>query len=502
MTAAALALEEVSKRFGSAHALVRASLAVRPGTVHALLGENGAGKTTLMRIAYGLIRPDSGVVRIEGRPVRLATPANAIAAGLGMVHQHFTIVHAMTVAENVALGRRGFFDERATARQIESICAATGMQLAPSAIAGSLDVPAQQELEIVKALAQDARILILDEPTAVLAPLEAERLLKQLRRLASTGLTVILITHKLREALSIADEVTVLRRGTTVLAAPSAHLSESALADAILGSTWMTPPDTMALSGTSMTPAGTPSRLGGAQRGAIVLRATNISVVDDNGAQRVRNASLEIHAGEIVGIAGVAGSGVRELLRALAGRMTITGGTIEGPSVTGFIPEDRHREALILDLSLAENMALHGSGSRRGLTPWSRIRNETRDLLETFDIRAQSTEVAAATLSGGNQQKLVLARELASAPSLLIAENPVRGLDLRGAATVFERLRRARDGGMAIIIYSGDLDELLALADRILVLYGGSLSETFLDREAIGQAMLGTGTPLSDAPLI
>ncbi len=484
----ALALEAISKRFGSVDALTGASLEVRPGTVHALLGENGAGKTTLMRIAYGLARADSGRVRVEGLPVRLTTPADAIAVGLGMVHQHFTIVHAMTVAENVALGRRGLFDTKATARQIESIGAATGMNLNPSEIAGLLSVPGQQQLEIVKALAQNARILILDEPTAVLAPLDAELLLQRLRKLADGGLTVILITHRLREALSIADDVTVLRRGATVLAAPAAGLSESSLATAILGSAWITPGHDASAPDIPVPRSDFTNR----PNATIVLRATDVSVVDDHGIQRVRNATLEVRSGEIIGIAGVAGSGVRELLRAVAGRVPIADGHIDRPSRIGFIPEDRHREALVLDFSLAENMALRDSGIRRGLTPWAQVRGNTRDLLREFDIRAPSPEVAAATLSGGNQQKLVLARELAGTPSLLVAENPTRGLDMRGAAAIHERLRRARDDGMAIVTYSSDLDELLALANRTLVMYAGSLRMTLPDRDAIGKAMLGT----------
>lgn len=483
----ALALDDISKRFGSTDALLATSLAVHAGSVHALLGENGAGKTTLMRVAYGLVQPDRGTIRIDGRPTRVPNPATAIRAGLGMVHQHFTIVQAMTVAENVALGRHGRFDARAVADQIRSIGAATGIVLDPEASAGSLSVGAQQQLEIVKALAHDARILILDEPTAVLAPTEAEQLLRRLRRLANDGLSIVLITHKLREALAIADDVTVLRRGRTVLAAPAASLSEQELADAMLGSKWREARGTSAITSVD-SGRFTVSEV---RRGVVVVRAVDISVNDDRGVPRVRNATLQIHSGEIVGVAGVEGSGVRELLRAFAGRVAVATGTLDRPANVGFVPEDRHREALVLAFSLTENVALRSVGVRAGFMPWTWLRARTRVLLEEFDIRASTTKAPAAALSGGNQQKLVLARELGDAPPLLVVENPTRGLDLRASAVVHGRLRVARDAGMAILAYSSDLDELLALADRVFAIYAGVLVETARDRDQIGQAMLG-----------
>jgi simple sugar transport system ATP-binding protein len=483
----ALALEGISKRFGSTDALVSASLRVRVGTVHALLGENGAGKTTLMRIAYGLVRPDSGIMRINGSPVSLTSAADAIRAGLGMVHQHFTIVQAMTVAENVALGGRGRFLPRVVAERVRSIGAATGMVLEPETRAGSLSVGAQQQLEIVKALAHDARILILDEPTAVLAPTEADQLLSRLRRLAEDGVSVVLITHRLGEALAVADDVTVLRRGTTVLEAPSADLTEADLANAMLGSEWRSLPITT-------TAARTDRARGRSQARSDhpLVRAGGITVRDGQGVARVRDASLQIHGGEIIGIAGVEGSGVHELLRALAGRAATTDGSLDLPAHVAFVPEDRQREALILEFSLTENIALRGAGARHGIMPWTRLREQTARLLEAHDIRASSTEVTAATLSGGNQQKLVLARELDDAPALLVVENPTRGLDLRASAAIHDRLRAARDAGAAIVVYSSDLDELLLLADRTFAVHAGSLVETARDRDAIGQAMLGT----------
>jgi simple sugar transport system ATP-binding protein len=485
----ALALEGISKRFGATDALVSASLVVRSGSVHALLGENGAGKTTLMRIAYGLVQPDRGTLAIDGRAMRIPSPASAIQAGLGMVHQHFTIVPAMTVAENVALGGRGRFDARKVAARIREVGEAAGMSLDPDTRAESLGVAAQQQLEIIKALAHDARILILDEPTALLAPQEAELLLQRLRRLAAGGMSIVLITHKLREALAVTDDVTVLRRGSTVLATRAEGLSEQVLAEAMLGSEWSSSGRPSAPSRPS-TPVGT-----NREARAVIASAVDISVTDDRGVVRVRKATLRIHAGEIIGIAGIEGSGIHELLRALAGRAPITSGAFQRPAHLGFVPGDRHREALVLGFSITENVALRDAGARHGVMQWSRLRDRTRSLLEEFDIRASTIGDAVSVLSGGNQQKLVLARELADDPPMLVVENPTRGLDLRASAAVHDRLRAARDAGTGIVVYSSDLDELLALADRTCAIYAGVLVEVVPDRDLIGKAMLGAGIP-------
>jgi simple sugar transport system ATP-binding protein len=516
MSDLALALDQISKRFGSVDALRGASLAVRSGTVHALLGENGAGKSTLMRIAYGLVQPDAGAVRIDGRLMQVRDPAMAIRSGVGMVHQHFTIVHAMTVAENAALGGHGWFDQRTVVERIRSIGKTTGFELDPDARAGSLGVGSQQQLEIVKALAQDARTLILDEPTAVLAPGDAELLLRQLRRLADGGLSVVLITHKLREALLISDDVTVLRQGATVLTAAAARTSEEELADAMLGVDWRlaespeistglphagsralhadrTAPrasSTAARSTVSLTTALPTKR----DAEAVVVRAVNVSIVDEQGSERVRGATFALVAGEIVGVAGIEGSGAHELLRAVAGRMSTHTGTLDRPASVGFVPEDRHRNALVLDFTLTENIALKAAGRRSGLMPWASIRARTRALIDAFDIRVSSSEQTARSLSGGNQQKLVLARELADRPPALVIENPTRGLDLRASAAVHARLRSVRDQGTAIMLYSSDIDELLALSDRMLVVYAGTVIEVPSERAAIGLAMLGTSS--------
>jgi simple sugar transport system ATP-binding protein len=455
------------------------------GTVHALLGENGAGKTTLMRIAYGMIRPDHGVIRIDGRVIRIGSPRDAIAAGLGMVHQHFTIVQAMTVAENVGLGGRGRFRPHVVAERIRALGIATGMTLDPEAPASSLGVGAQQQLEIIKALAHDVKILILDEPTAVLAPVEAEQLMRRLRKLADDGLSVVLITHKLREALAIVDDVTVLRGGRTVLAASADSVTEPELASSMLGSDWTDSPGNPVIHWTS-----TPTSSGSAAKPSVV-RAAEISVRDERGVLRVRGASLEISAGEIVGIAGVEGSGVHELLRALAGRIPLAAGTLKRPSSVAFVPQDRHREALVLDFSLTENVALRGAGQRYGMMPWAQLREKTLALLGEFDIRAATVDDPVGVLSGGNQQKLVFAREIGEAPALLIVENPTRGLDLRASAAVHDRLRIARDAGMSVVVHSSDLEEILAFADRTFAMHAGVLVETAPTREAMGRAMLG-----------
>ena len=516
--AVALALDDIFKRFGSTDALLGASLAVRTGSVHALLGENGAGKTTLMHIAFGLVPPDRGMVRIDGLEMSRMRARDAIRAGVGMVHQHFTIVPAMTVAENVALGGTGQFNASTVAERIRIIGGETGLALDPDVQAGSLGVAAQQQLEIVKALAHDARILILDEPTAVLAPTEAAQLLRRLRQLAAGGLSIVLITHKLPEALAIADDVTVLRHGRTILSAPAPTVSESELVDAMLGSSWRASrPEPRTGLDTAMSTLGErvristpyaraerqPSREASGQgelpdtlrpaTDTVVARAVAISVADTSDVVRLRNAMLTIHSGEIVGVAGVSGSGVRELLRAFAGRITIASGTLDRPTEVGFVPEDRHRDALILSFSLAENVALRGAGTRGGVVRWSAMQARTRALLTDFDVRATGPDDIAATLSGGNQQKLVLARELGDAPALFVVENPTRGLDLRATADVHQRLRRARDAGTAILLHSSDLDEVLALADRVVVAHAGSLTDVGTDRDRIGQAMLGAG---------
>ena len=485
----ALALQGIDKRFGATRALTSASLRVRPGTVHALLGENGAGKSTLMRITYGMERPDAGVIQVRGVTVRLNRPADAIALGIGMVHQHFTLVPVMTVAENVALGGHGMLDVQRTIARLRELSERTGFALDPHVRVEQLSVAAQQRVEIAKALMHDARLLVLDEPTAVLPPSESATLLRWLRRFADEGNAVVLITHKLGEALSVADDLTVLRRGRTVLSVPAAQVSAASLTDAMIGTTDVHKLDTRE-------PDDRPREGDPARRA--VFRAAGVTVVDSTGTVRVRDASFVIGAGEIVGIAGVEGAGQRELLRALAGRLPVTSGILERPKVVGFVPEDRHRDAVLLDRPLVENVALRGAGVRRGVIDWNALGARTESLMRTFDVRAAGSRAPMRTVSGGNQQKLVLARELSADADVearaIVVENPTRGLDVRAAAEIHDRLRCDRDSGAAVAAYSSDIDEILQLASRVLVVYAGTVRESPVDREAIGRLMLGAET--------
>jgi ABC-type uncharacterized transport system ATPase subunit len=487
-----LALDHISKRFGRVVALRDVSLRIDPGTVHALLGENGAGKTTLMHVAFGMTQADAGDITVEGRAVSIRSPADAIALGLGMVHQHFSLVPAMTVAENLALGGHGRLQREEMTERVHEIANATGFALDPQAPVGSLTIGAQQRVEIAKALACHARVLILDEPTAVLAPAEVDDLLRWIRRFADAGNAVVLITHKLHEALAIADRVTVLRQGRVVREGDASHASVQELTDAMIG----TQPEPSSLHAR-------PSHVAAARKidPTPVLAARAVTVRDERGARRLRDASVIVHRGEILGVAGVEGAGQRELLRALAGRVAVESGTVEGPAQVGFVPEDRHHDAVLLDRPLTDSVALSGAGWRRGRMPWRALRARTQSLMQEFDVRAPSPGVSVRSLSGGNQQKLVLGREMeldltstpecGGPPAALVVENPTRGLDVRATADIHARLRAARDQGMAIVLYSSDLDEVLALASRMVVLHDGEVHEVPLSRDAIGRAMLG-----------
>lgn len=467
-----LALSGITKRYAATVALEDVTIRVRRGTVHALLGENGAGKTTLMRIAFGLTAPDAGRVSTADRVI--ATPADAIDAGIGMVHQHFTNVPAMTVAENVSLGGRGRFDQKRAAERVADIARRTGLALDPKARVERLSVGAQQRLEIVKALAQDARILILDEPTAVLAPEETEELLRWLRAFASAGNAVVLITHKLREALAIADDVTVLRRGRVAMSGSASGATAESLSAALLGEE-----------------LSTMERNAPAAVGDIVASLSNVDAVDDRGVAVLRKVTLSVRGGEIAGIAAVEGAGQRELLRVLADRLKPSTGTVDLPPSSAFVPEDRQRDALILDFSPTENVVLKGAGARRGRIPWLAERRRTRVLVSDYDVRGGDAARNVRALSGGNQQKLVLARELEGNPPLVVAENPTRGLDIRASRAVHDRLRVAAANGAAVVVYSSDLDEVLSIATRMFVIHAGHLREMPLDRDLVGRAMLG-----------
>lgn len=511
-----LSLARISRHFGRVQALDDVSFAVRAGTVHALLGENGAGKTTLMRIVFGLLTPDDGspsVIEWRGTPLAVRAPADALAAGIGMVHQHFTLVPAMTVAENVALGGHGRFDPAAAAARVREVGARAGLLLDPDARVDTLPVGAQQRCEIVKALARDVQLLILDEPTAVLAPADARELLAWVRRFADAGNAVVLITHKLRDALAVADDVTVLHRGRSVLSVPARQTTEAALAAAMLGDAQLAQdgasvqdiPDVRGAPGAHGAHGVARSGLRSPVKNAhepppeIILSLRDVTWCDARDVVRVRRASMDVRRGEIVGVAAVEGAGQHELLRLLAGRLTPMRGSVIRPMDVGFVPEDRHRDALLLDAPLFENVALRGAGARRGRLSWPDFRHRTTVLMSRFDVRAAGAETSARTLSGGNQQKFVLGRELGDAPPALVVENPSRGLDFKATQAVQQALRDARDRGTAVVLYSSDLDEVLALADRVYVVHDGRVTEMIADRDAVGRAMLGAQTSMPSA---
>lgn len=482
MTGAAPALELVGirKRFGSVHALRGADFTLAPGEVHALLGENGAGKTTLMQTAYGLVRPDAGEIRIGGAPVHVGLPRAARRLGIGMVHQHFTSIPALTVAENVALAAGWRVSPASLRRRVHQLSERVGLPLDPDQIAGRLGVGPKQRLEIVKALAADARLLLLDEPTAVLAPEEVGELLEVVRRFTAGGGAAVLITHKLAEARAAADRVTVLRRGVVVLTGPAAEFDAPTLAAAMVGEAVSSPPRDAPV------PGDTRVRL----RGLEVAREGGFGLA-------VRDASLEIAAGQVVGIAAVEGNGQRELLRAAAGRLRPLRGRLEVAQPVAYIPEDRVAEGLVPELTLTENVVLGailgGPWIRGGRIDWRAARAHTAALLEEFTVVAPGPDAPAAALSGGNQQRLVVARELSRRPAVVVAENPTRGLDLRATADVHERLRRAAAAGAAVLFHASDLDEVLERADRVVVMSRGVLTEVpaHASRAAVGAMMLG-----------
>jgi len=479
-----LELADIRKRFGRVEALRGATLRLHPGEIHALLGENGAGKTTLMQVAYGLIRPDAGDILANGRRVVLRSPRDARRLGIGMVHQHATSVPSLSVAENIALAAGWRPEPRQLRRRVLELCARLGLPLDPDGFAGRLPVALKQRLEIVKALAADARVLLLDEPTAVLAPAESAELLAMARRLADAGCAIVLITHKLVEATSAADRITVLRRGTVTLHARRGERSANDLAVAMLGASEPQP----ARTGRRVDPA--------TARVLVRVQSLDIARHGRHGAT-LRGADLVVHEGEILGIAAVEGSGQRELLRTVAGVTHPLRGVLQVADPVAFVPEDRTTEGLIPALSLTENLVLGLGGSApwaRGLTiRWAAARGHAAELIGQFDVRADGPDATAASLSGGNQQKFILARALARAPRVIVAENPTRGLDMRAARAVHGRLRDAALAGAAVLLYSSDLDEVIERSDRVIVIHAGVLRSPppGADRELIGRMLVG-----------
>ncbi len=480
-----LELLGIHRRFGPGHALRGADFTLLPGEVHALLGENGAGKTTLMLIAAGLLQPDSGSIRIDGVVRTGLTPSAARQLGVGMVHQHFTSVPAFTVAENVALAAGWPVAPRMLRRRVEEVSERIGLPLDPDSRSDQLSVGLRQRLEIVKALAADARVLLLDEPTAVLAPAEVQELLRVIRRFTAGGGAAVLITHKLDEALAAADRVTVLRRGEVVHTGPVANATAPALAAAMIGEGALD--ERLEASGPSVPVRGVdlPVRLDGVD----LPREDGLGIA-------VRGASLAVASGEILGVAAVEGNGQRELLRAIAGVLHPRRGVRQVATPVAFIPEDRTTEGLIPEMTLTENLVLGATGSEpwlRGRTvDWRAAEARTAAILEELAIAAPGPWVQASTLSGGNQQRLVLGRELSKRPAVVVAENPTRGLDIRATATIHGRLRRAAAERAAVVFHSSDLDEVLALADRIVVVRRGELIEPGpgVTRDELGALML------------
>ncbi|HXE58815.1 MAG TPA: ABC transporter ATP-binding protein [Gemmatimonadales bacterium] len=488
----ALELRSIHKWFGSVHALRGADFALAPGEIHALLGENGAGKSTLMHVAGGLLEPDRGEVVVDGVPRRIGSPRAARRLGIGMVHQHFTAVGPLTVAENVALAAGWRVEPRALARRVAELSERLGLPLDPAVRADTLPVGLRQRLEIVKALAGTegggGRILLLDEPTAVLAPAEADELIGVLRGLADRGAAIGLITHRLDEALRAADRVTVLRRGEVTFSGPAEGVGVQELAERMIG------PDAAAAlrAGRAVTarpPAGQP-----------VVVCRGVSVRHEAGDRlALRDATLTVRAGEIVGIAAVEGNGERELLRLVAGLLAPAAGELEVARPLGFIPADRTTEGLIADFSLAENLTL-GLGAaapwvRRGWIDWRAARRATAELLQRHRVTAPGPDAPAGSLSGGNQQKLIVARELARGPRVLVAEHPTRGLDVRASAAVHELLRGVAAAGAGVLVHSSDLDEVLELADRVVAVRSGRLHPVYgpATREVVGRLMLRGG---------
>ncbi len=489
----AVAMHGIVKRFGSHCANDHVDFLVRAGEIHALVGENGAGKTTLMKCLAGLYRPDAGTVAVDQRPVRFAGPRDAILAGIGMVHQHFMLVPTLTAAENLGLGQEptrmaGLCLDLARLRtDLSELAKNHGLTVDPDALVADLSVGEQQRLEILKVLYRGARILVLDEPTAVLTPPEVESLFRVLRSLASAGRTIILITHRLREVMAVSDRVTVLRQGQTVWTGPRDATNESNLATAMVGR----PVDL----GRSV------DHVDATATALPVLRLEGVCARSNRGLPALDHLDLAVHPGEIVGVAGVEGNGQTELIEVIAGLRSSTSGrmTTPPPSQVAHIPEDRQRRGLVASFSTAENLAL-GRHRERAFGPcgWLRpaaVRAAGQAIIHEADIRPSDPDMPVLNLSGGNQQKVVVARELGRNPRLLIAAQPTRGVDIGAVEAIRERVLRARDQGAAVLLISADLDEILALSDRIVVLYRGRVVGQFaagtVDETRLGLLMSG-----------
>lgn len=493
-------MRDITKVFGGFVANDKINLHLRKGEIHALLGENGAGKSTLMNMLAGLLEPTSGEIAVNGQVVNLDSPSKAASLGIGMVHQHFMLVEAFTVAENIILGseltKNGVIDIAGASKEIKALSERYGLAVDPSAKVADISVGAQQRVEILKTLYRGADILIFDEPTAVLTPSEIDELMAIMKNLVKEGKSIILITHKLDEIRAVSDRVTVIRRGKSIETVEIAGATNADLAEMMVG---------RSVSFKTEKQASKPKE--------VVLSIKDLVVNENRGVPAVKNLSLDVRAGEIVGIAGIDGNGQSELIQAITGLRKVESGSIElkGDSIVGLhprqitelsvghVPEDRHRDGLILEMMISENIALQTyykePHSKNGILNYSNITSYAKKLMEEFDVRAASELVPAAALSGGNQQKAIIAREIDRDPDLLIVSQPTRGLDVGAIEYIHKRLIEERDNGKAVLVVSFELDEILNVSDRIAVIHDGKIqgivSPETTNKQGLGVLMAG-----------
>lgn len=493
-------MRDITKVFGGFVANDKINLHLRKGEIHALLGENGAGKSTLMNMLAGLLEPTSGEIAVNGQVVNLDSPSKAASLGIGMVHQHFMLVEAFTVAENIILGseltKNGVLDIAGASKEIKALSERYGLAVDPSAKVADISVGAQQRVEILKTLYRGADILIFDEPTAVLTPSEIDELMAIMKNLVKEGKSIILITHKLDEIRAVSDRVTVIRRGKSIETVEIAGATNADLAEMMVG---------RSVSFKTEKQASKPKE--------VVLSIKDLVVNENRGVPAVKNLSLDVRAGEIVGIAGIDGNGQSELIQAITGLRKVESGSIElkGDSIVGLhprqitelsvghVPEDRHRDGLILEVMISENIALQTyykePHSKNGILNYSNITSYAKKLMEEFDVRAASELVPAAALSGGNQQKAIIAREIDRDPDLLIVSQPTRGLDVGAIEYIHKRLIEERDNGKAVLVVSFELDEILNVSDRIAVIHDGKIqgivSPETTNKQELGVLMAG-----------